>query len=244
MSALALAGAQVAGGLFSAYSNYQQNQQNIGFQRDLAQQGISWATQDLKNAGLNPILTATQGVKPTVGGGSNISMPNPMEGISSAYKAGEEAELVNEQTQKTKAETDYINIQSGKVTAEEAKIRQEIDKVKKEIKLIQSQTLKTVNDSQVSALDAKTKELRLAVEEIDNAIYSEDWATALRLLEKPGVAGSMSALGMSYVGYKTALKRIISMEKQAALKVKASKNKLEASRNWKANRARNRRRSK
>ena len=94
---------QFGGNMFSAYANYQQNQQNLEFQEDLAKKGMQWKTADLRKAGLNPILAATSGTGPSVGGGSSI----PVNFDSSAYlqyqqakKIKEEAKILKEKAKK------------------------------------------------------------------------------------------------------------------------------------------------
>lgn len=101
----ALAGlGNVAGSLISANATNKATNKQLNWERERATNAHQWEVQDLKDAGLNPILSANAGA--TTGG---ISAPIPdTSGISNAGTALMEALRTKTETAKNGAETANI----------------------------------------------------------------------------------------------------------------------------------------
>ena len=97
MMALASAGAGVLDNIFSA----DQASKNRGSQRENMQNAHLWEQQDLKRAGLNPILTATGGRGASASGGTGT----PSGSMSNAVNSALTARLQKSQIAKMEAET-------------------------------------------------------------------------------------------------------------------------------------------
>lgn len=110
-------GAQAAGGIYSAYMNAQQNQQNIHFQREMATHAHQYEMADLALAGLNPILAAG-GSGATASGGSSIPISNPFQDITNS---AQKVDLMDKQLEKLDAEITNINASTGKMASDVTK---------------------------------------------------------------------------------------------------------------------------
>lgn len=97
----------ITGATSAQKANYKQ-------QKEFAKNAHQWEVEDLKKAGLNPVLSAGgNGASAGGSGGStNSSGVNPIEmainganGIASAFKTSEEAKLAAEQTRNTEQDT-------------------------------------------------------------------------------------------------------------------------------------------
>jgi hypothetical protein len=187
-------------GPWSAYMNQQQNEANLAFQEDIAQHGITWQMEDYANAGLNPILAATgglQGAGAKASGGSSIPIQNPMDGLTSALsllKQNSEIKLNESVAQKNSAEA------NEKIANEE--------RIKEEILIAKLNNI--IKQHEASAARSKSKKAHFenVVQELDAHIYSQDYAAAIRLMEKPAVAGLFGGLAYSIKGYLTAAKKL------------------------------------
>lgn len=96
----------VAGSMLGAISARNTNRRAIAYSRELAQNQHQWAVEDMRKAGLNPLLSATSGMSSQ---GHMPDLKNPMS-------AGEGAALgrdVAAGIAKIKAETDNINVDTG-----------------------------------------------------------------------------------------------------------------------------------
>lgn len=106
MSFLGSAAGAVAGGLINAIGGIWANQQNAAmaaadrdFQREVLQNRNQWQAEDLKKAGINPILTAGS---PSGATGSNagIAMQNPLSGLAEGINSAMSLDLQERQLKK------------------------------------------------------------------------------------------------------------------------------------------------
>lgn len=110
--------ASVIGARETNAANAKESSLNRDFQADMSSTSHQREVEDLKAAGLNPILSANAGS--STPGGSQAVMQNPMEALASsareamsfalaAKKQGEEIKLLNAQTKKANMETHVLS---------------------------------------------------------------------------------------------------------------------------------------
>lgn len=127
-----------AAGALSANAAKEMQKRQIEWERERAKNAHQWEVEDLKNAGLNPILSA--GGKGATTGGVSAPMPDYsgvanagaqfMSGLETALKAqktksdidlqASQAKLNNEQTLKTTADTVLAQRNADLISAKEA----------------------------------------------------------------------------------------------------------------------------
>jgi len=110
------AGGALLGGAMSNKANAKESAIDREYQRENAQHAHQWEVDDLRAAGLNPILSATGGAGARASGGATIPGQQDVVGpaVTSALAArrqSEELKLMHEQTQKTIADKDLANEQ-------------------------------------------------------------------------------------------------------------------------------------
>lgn len=77
--------ADLAGSLTASALSYKAFKKQHKFQKDLARKGVQWRVQDLREAGLNPILALNPGGGIAAAGGSAV--PGPQMGIRGGGEA-------------------------------------------------------------------------------------------------------------------------------------------------------------
>lgn len=109
----------IAGGIFGAdmqnSASEAMQQRNIAWEREQLQNKHQWEVEDLRKAGLNPILSATNGSSAVSAGtpqgaNPNIQLSKTLEAIShsSLMKKQEEVQDFQNQTERIKAEADML----------------------------------------------------------------------------------------------------------------------------------------
>lgn len=125
MSGWAAAGAaagNIFGGWLANRSNAKEAKKNRAFQERMSNTAHTREAIDLKNAGLNRILSVTKGGGASTPGGAMAVHKNIAEGaVSSAKDAmlmSAQLKNLDQQTKKLSAETTNVNLDSGKKAAE------------------------------------------------------------------------------------------------------------------------------
>lgn len=89
IAGLGSSGMQLAGSAYATHMQDKQNRRNLTFQREMAQNAHQYEVEDLRKAGLNPILSSG-GSGASASGGSNVGYTSPTAGasdaVTSAYK--------------------------------------------------------------------------------------------------------------------------------------------------------------
>lgn len=147
---------------------------NNKYQKEFAQNAHQWEVEDLKKAGINPILTATggSGASASGGGASAASMSpsgiNPIDSLIGTINGVQSARQVSTQIRNTDADTLNKNIDSqikyvqylvdsgsSKYKIDQAK--QELENMRKTGKILDSQERKVKMDIVNTIEDVKKK---------------------------------------------------------------------------------------
>lgn len=83
LPAIIQATGSLGGSVASAWSANQINSDNLAFQREVAQNGVRWKVNDMRAAGLNPLLST--GINATAPAGGSSAMPD-FSGISASAR--------------------------------------------------------------------------------------------------------------------------------------------------------------
>jgi len=176
MGAAIAGGASLLGGMMSNKSNAKQAEIDREWQRENAQNAHQWQVEDMRKAGLNPILSATGGSGAKASGGSSLGTQSDAisPAVSSAIAARRNsqemdnmkaAEKLTQQQEKTSREqelnylqdTDMKAHQSGllqsQTATEMARTMTELEKAKTEVTL---QNYHQAQSSSARALAGKT----------------------------------------------------------------------------------------
>lgn len=172
-----------AAGLWGGMQANKQSAVNAQANRDLqlymASNSHQLEVQDLKKAGLNPILSANAGA--TASGGANASFVNPAEGVSSGLNSA--AQLLQQQNL-VKSQTDQMRSLADKNYSDAAVARASLPLLAEQIRTQQTQQQ---SNSAVAAYN--TAQLGVLP-----AIIQREMATAARELSQAGLHSSASDL--------------------------------------------------
>lgn len=103
-------------GLLQGGLNYRAQMKNLQFQKDQAHNMMQWRVEDLKKAGLSPVLaTGSQSPSPI-----NTTAPQ-LKGLDTAFMNAMTMAQMGENIAKTEAEKQLIERQKNKVTADTMK---------------------------------------------------------------------------------------------------------------------------
>lgn len=201
--------AQTAGDIFSAHKSAQVARENLNkqlaWERERATNAHQWEMQDLRKAGLNPILTATGG-----SGASTSSITPQMPDFSGYSRAGRAiSNMLDIQNQ-----VNALDIQK----ATEDQIRAETDKTKADTKVSQSQELLNkfealLKQAQTTTSAKEAQRLEQAIEQIriENAkrrpwnygylmsdIFGKGWIGNAATLGGLGIDSTVNTLSYLY----------------------------------------------
>ena len=130
-----------AGSLFSSSANQASAQASMDFQREVLQNRNQWAVEDLRKAGLNPILAA--GTTQSTAQGATYQTENPASSAVQSYVASKQASIASRQQDNqdaiAKAQVSVLNSQASANTAKALKDTQDVSESKARIGMIPSQ---------------------------------------------------------------------------------------------------------
>lgn len=140
----AIAGSLVSGGLglvgdlFSAHQARSEASRNRSFQERMSNTAHQREVEDLRKAGLNPILSVNRSGASTPGG--SMAPPPQMNSAVSNYN---QSRLISEQIKNIKADTDLKNENADYVNFQQAKLGWEVRKLQEEIQAINNSAQST-----------------------------------------------------------------------------------------------------
>ena len=130
-----------AGSLFSSSANQASAQASIDFQREVLQNRNQWMVEDLRKAGLNPILAA--GTTQSTAQGATYQTENPASSAVQSYVASKQASIASRQQDNqdaiAKAQVSVLNSQASANTAKALKDAQDVTESKARIGMMPSQ---------------------------------------------------------------------------------------------------------
>lgn len=157
---------QGIGGMQANAANERMNSVNIAHQNLWRTTAHQVAVEDMKKAGLNPILSAMSGGGAQVPGGSSAQATNAMEGMAAsamqALKMKQELDYMDAQTEKAREEANTQKVTQSKIATDAAytsgligKTPREIAEINERIKDIQLGFPKKVVENAVIKKSAK-----------------------------------------------------------------------------------------
>lgn len=113
----------LAGSLYSSSQNQASAQASMDFQKEVLQNRNQWAVEDLKKAGLNPILAA--GATQSSAAGAQSTTENPGESAASSASQVNAMKIAQQQQKNQNAITEsQIQLNSAKAATEEEKAKE------------------------------------------------------------------------------------------------------------------------
>lgn len=158
--------------------NQQNFEANLAFQKETAKNAHQWEVNDLKKAGLNPILSATGGSGAKASGGS--SLPDKQNKVATAIQmknAVSQTKLLDAQTRKTDAETATEQQRPGQIGEQTRLSKRQADRVSYEINHL--------SESAYNLRESGNLTARKSVQQnIQNRISKMDEQTAKNVLQQ------------------------------------------------------------
>lgn len=103
-------GASLLGGLLGNNSASKEAQKNREFQERMAKNAHQYEVEDLRKAGLNPILSGLGGQGASTPGGATANVKDP---ITPAISSALQAQMTEQQLKNIGASTDKLNVEKG-----------------------------------------------------------------------------------------------------------------------------------
>lgn len=197
------AGAGLTGTLMTNEANQSQAAAQMGFQQQMSNTAYQRSVQDMKAAGLNPILAYKQGGATTPSGAMAL-MQNPLSNATDAYNntanSAFQRSLMGEQTKKMSIEYDKVSAEIGKIQAEtatqnavRAKMNQEVQMLSWEVKqaphnydaIIEKRALEVLSFERNKIIERlKNRATKLTVGQIEQIVKEETEGKEKTIKEK------------------------------------------------------------
>lgn len=224
--ALIAAGAQLVGGMMTNQSQQgiasqanafsaAQTQAHMDFQERMRSTQYQTAVEDLRKAGLNPMLAYTQGGAGTPAGASAVGQQaqirNPVEGMASSAAAfgniQADLDLKNSQVEVNKENVKNISADTMLKLLNDPKIRQETKNLIQQEMLLREQTaVASAQKTYTSALEAveRNKAMIQRLGEIPEARskgkYFNEFPSAYQIKEQAQIGSSAANIAKSITG--------------------------------------------
>lgn len=196
LETLGAAGISAAGGLAASALGVHESRQNRRFQRDMSNTAYQRTMEDMRKAGLNPILAAKLGGASTPPGSAAQVHDAITPAVQTALQAAsaqsqiqlqrEQANLVKAQTADTNASAAVKQIEAKRMAdllpGEMGLQKSQIEKAAQEINLSKEQQKRLANMTPIE-IQKLNEEIKIAIEEVKR-MQSEAESSALGLSQK------------------------------------------------------------
>lgn len=191
------AAASAASGIVGALAQSSANAANWSHTKELYQNRYQWTVNDMKAAGLNPILAATNSALAAPSTSSPAAQPVVSQGMAStiAHSAIEGQKL---DIEKKKLENDQLRIEN-----ETRQVQANVERSQAESRVLADQLLTAANNREISSAKsaAEISEIRQritnSVTELQHRIQNLDSSTALNWIKSAEASKMIESLGKS-----------------------------------------------
>ena len=147
----------LAGSLFSSSQNQASARAAMDFQREVLQNRYQWSVEDMRKAGLNPILAA--GTTQSTAQGATYTTENPATSALQSYLGAKQASLASRQQLNqdaiARAQVSVLQSQADANTAKAAKDYQDIAESKERVGIYAPQAQSYGSSAEVNIVTGK-----------------------------------------------------------------------------------------
>lgn len=171
-----MGGASIFGTHLANKASAKSVQQQMDFQREMSNTAYQRSMEDMRKAGLNPILAYSQGGASTPSGASYSASDALSSGVSSALaarKLSQELEIGDATIQNLRAQNSNLSEANAKLVAETNAVYHNMYKMDTEMRLNSALAASSVEDAKVKALTAKGLEHGMSSKALESSISSD-----------------------------------------------------------------------